>query len=45
MIGEECHLLGITSPYTYIAKTKTLAYSTKVSSFYKEMLALNPLGL
>jgi len=45
MIGEECDLLGIASPFTYIVKSKTLAYSTKIDKFYKEMLNLNPLGL
>ena len=42
MIGEECDLLGIASPYSYIVKSKTLAYQIKVDSFYKELLNLNP---
>ena len=45
MIGEECDLLGIASPYTYICKKKTLCYTSKVETFYKLMLDLNPLGL
>lgn len=45
MIGEECDLLGICSPYTYIVKTTTLAYCIPVESFFKEMLNLNPMGL
>ena len=45
MIGEECDLLGISSPYTYIVKQKTLAYTIKVESFYKELLNFNPMGL
>ena len=45
MIGEECDLLGLVSPHTYIARTKTLAYCVKISDFFKEMLNLNPLGL
>ena len=45
MIGEECDLLSIASPFTYIARQKTLCYCTKVEVFFKEMLALNPLGL
>ena len=45
MIGEECDLLGIVSPYTYIATKRTLVFATKVEKFYKEMLNLNPLGL
>ena len=45
MIGEECDLLGLLSPHTYITRTKTLAYCVKISDFFKEMLNLNPLGL
>jgi len=45
MIGEECDLLGIASPYTYIAKERTLCYATKVETFYKSMLDVNPVGL
>lgn len=45
MIGEECDLLGMASPYTYIAKQRTLVFVTKVEKFYKEMLNLNPVGL
>ena len=45
MIGEECDLLGIVSPYTYIVKKKTLCFVATVESFYKVMLDLNPLGL
>lgn len=45
MIGEECDLLGIASPYTYIVKSKTLCYVAKVETFYKLMLDLNPIGL
>ena len=45
MIGEECDLLGIASPYTYITKSKTLCYTIKVEQFFKDMLSLNPLGL
>ena len=45
MVGEECDLLGIVSPYTYIVKQKTLCYVCPVESFYKVMLDLNPLGL
>ena len=45
MIGEECDLLGMVSPYTYIVKAKTLAYTIKVETFYKELLHLTPLGL
>lgn len=45
MIGEECDLLGIASPYTYIVHKKTLCFVAQVDSFYKVMLDLNPLGL
>ena len=45
MIGEECDLLGLVSPHTYIVRKKTLAYCIKISDFFKEMLNLNPLGL
>lgn len=45
MIGEECDLLGIVSPYSYIVKSKTLAYTIKVETFYNKLLMLNPLGL
>ena len=45
MIGEECDLLGLASPYTYIATKKTLCYVAKVESFFKLMLDLNPSGL
>ena len=45
MIGEECDLLGLVSPHTYITRTKTLAYCVKVEDFFKEMLNLNPQGL
>ena len=45
MIGEECDLLGLASPYSYIVKSKTLAYTIKLETFYKELLQLNPLGL
>jgi len=45
MIGEECDLLGIASPYTYIIKEKTLCFCTKVEVFFKDMLNLNPMGL
>ena len=30
IIGEECDLLGVTSPYSYIAKEPTLVYSIPV---------------
>ena len=45
MIGEECDLLGIASPYTYIAKSKTLVYCISVEQLYKDLLNLNPIGL
>lgn len=45
MIGEECDLLGMASPYTYIVSHKTLCYVTSVDSFYNMMIDLNPLGL
>lgn len=45
MIGEECDLLGLASPYSYIVRSKTLAYTIKLETFYKELLQLNPLGL
>ena len=45
MIGEECDLLGLASPYSYIVKSKTLAYTIKVETFYSQLLQLNPLGL
>ncbi len=45
MIGEECDLVGIKSPFSYITKTKTLAFRIKVESFMKELLRLNPNGL
>ena len=45
MIGDECDLLGIASPYTYIVKSKTLCYCIKFEQFYKDMLNLNPVGL
>ena len=45
MIGEECDLLGMVSPYTYIVKAPTLVYTIKVEHFYKELLNVNPIGL
>lgn len=45
MIGEECDLLGLASPYTYIVKKRTLMYTVPVESFFKELLNLNPMGL
>ena len=45
MIGEECDLLGLASPYSYIVKSKTLAYTIKVETFYNQLLQLNPIGL
>lgn len=45
MIGEECDLLGVVSPYTYIATKKTLCFVAKVENFFKVMLELNPKGL
>ena len=45
IIGEECDLLGIASPYSYICKKRTLVYAIKVETFFKELLNLNPLGL
>ena len=45
MIGEECDLLGIASPYTYITTKKTLCFVTKVDDFFELMLEVNPRGL
>ena len=45
MIGEECDLLGIASPYSYITKKKTLCFVAKCEDFFKVMLDLNPAGL
>ena len=45
MIGEECDLLGIASPFTYICKKRTLAFCIKVETFFQELLNLNPIGL
>ena len=45
MIGEECDLLGIASPYTYITKKKTLCFVAKADDFFKVMLEVNPRGL
>ena len=44
-IGEECDLLGITSPYTYIATEPTLVYAVPVEAFYRSLLAQNPDGV
>ena len=45
MIGDECDLLGLVSPYSYIATKKTLCYVAKPESLFKLMLDLNPSGL
>ena len=45
MIGEECELLGISSPFTYVCKSKVLVYSCKIEDFFREMVSLNPAGL
>lgn len=45
MIGEECDLLGIASPYSYIATKATLCFVAKVEDFFRIMLDLNPRGL
>ena len=45
MIGEECELLGISSPFSYVCKSKVLVYSCKIEDFYREMVSLNPAGL
>lgn len=45
MIGEECDMLGIASPFTYICKTKVLAYVARTEDFFQEMIYLNPAGL
>lgn len=45
LIGDECDLLGIVSPYTYIAKERTLIYTCPVEQFYRNLLAQNPDGV
>jgi len=45
IIGDECDLLGLASPYTYIAKEPTLVYAVPVEPFYRGLLAQNPEGV
>ena len=45
IIGDECDLLGLASPYTYIAKETTLVYAVPVEPFYRGLLAQNPDGV
>ena len=37
-IGLECYLLGIGSPYSYITRSKTLAYKMKSEPALKDLL-------
>ena len=45
MIGEECDLLGIASPYSYIATENTLVYQCPYKYFFKGLQQQNPDGL
>ena len=38
MLGIECDLNGIASPYTYIAKERTLAFCSGAINLYRDML-------
>ena len=45
MIGEECDLLGIASPYSYIVTEETMVYACPHQLFFKGLQQLNPDGL
>ena len=45
MIGEECDMLGIASPYSYIAVEETLVYICPHRSFFRGLQQQNPDGL
>ena len=42
MLGAECDLNGIASPYTYVAKEQTYAFCSPAVSLYKDILRQNP---
>ena len=44
-IGEECDLLGIHSPFTYVAESTIIAYSLPLAHLFKLMIPYNPKGL
>ena len=45
MIGEECDLLGMASPYSFIATEDTLMYACPHKSFFRGLQLQNPDGL
>ena len=45
LFGIECDLLGITSPYSYIASSPVYAYEIPFETMFKTLLDLNPAGL
>lgn len=45
LFGIECDLLGITSPYSYIASSPVYAYEIPFEAMFKTLLDLNPAGL
>ena len=42
ILGIECDLNGISSPYTYVAKEYTLAFCSAAVPLYRDMLRQNP---
>ena len=44
-IGIECDLLGIKSPYSYIATKPVYAYEIEFESLFQGLMDLNPNGL
>ena len=42
MLGSECDLNGIASPYTYVAKEQTYAFCSPAVNLYKDILRQNP---
>ena len=38
LLGIECDLNGIASPYTYVAKERTLVFCSGAVSLYREIL-------
>ena len=42
MLGAECDLNGIASPYTYVAKDQTYAFCSPAVNLYKDILRQNP---
>ena len=42
ILGDECDLNMVASPYTYIAKDRVVAFVTGAVSLYRDILRANP---